>query len=216
MSLETRLRPHCGGHASVRRRAMEPEPRLESDLEERVVAAVRDGADELLAIASELIAFDTTARLPGEPARDEGRLQEYLRDRLWSIGGEADLWEPDADREGPPDPAARPRLSRPAAACRPPGRDGRRSQPALNGHIDAVSAEPRDALDQRPVQCGGARRPPLRARQLRHEGRHRRSALRADRPASARAYAWPATSSSAPTPTRSRAAPAPTPASSTA
>ena len=41
---------------------------LKSSLEERVVAAVREGRDELVALASELIAFDTTARLPGAGA----------------------------------------------------------------------------------------------------------------------------------------------------
>ena len=53
---------------------------LESTVEERVVEAIRGGCDELVGIASDLIAFDTTARMPGEPARDERRLQEYLRD----------------------------------------------------------------------------------------------------------------------------------------
>jgi acetylornithine deacetylase len=115
---------------------------LQSNVEERVVEAVREGADELVGIASDLIAFDTTARLPGEPAREEAALQEYLRSALVKIGGEADLWEPQ------PTPADHPILpggldfrGRPQLVVRIPGSGGGRSL-LLNGHIDAVSADP--------------------------------------------------------------------------
>jgi hypothetical protein len=40
-------------------------------LEEQVVAAVADGRDELVALARELVALDTTARETGDPPRDE-------------------------------------------------------------------------------------------------------------------------------------------------
>lgn len=46
---------------------------LRSNVEERVVEALREGTDELVGIASDLVAFDTTARLPGEPAVRSGR-----------------------------------------------------------------------------------------------------------------------------------------------
>ena len=79
---------------------MEREPRLGSALEEQVVTRVREGRDELVGILADLIAFDTTARLPGDPARDETACQEYLRDLLAPADGgasqcEADLWEPE-------------------------------------------------------------------------------------------------------------------------
>src|SRR5660398_208291 len=37
--------------------------------EEKVVTAVREARDEIIALASELISYDTTARNPSEPAR---------------------------------------------------------------------------------------------------------------------------------------------------
>jgi acetylornithine deacetylase len=115
---------------------------LQSNVEERVVEAVREGADELVGIASDLIAFDTTARLPGDPAREETALQEYLRKALVKIGGEADLWEPQRT------PLSHPILpggldfhGRPQLVVRMPGSGAGRSL-LLNGHIDAVSADP--------------------------------------------------------------------------
>ena len=132
---------------------MDPEPRLESGLEERVVAAVRDGADELLGIVADLVAFDTTARLPGEPARDEERLQEYLSDRLWDIGGEPDLWEPEPTaKDHPILPRGLDFRGRPQLAVLLPGRGGGRSL-LLNGHIDAVSCEPRDQWSSDPFRA---------------------------------------------------------------
>ncbi|RPI28082.1 MAG: hypothetical protein EHM52_05335, partial [Actinomycetota bacterium] len=50
-----------------------------SALEERVVAAVAEGRDELVALARELVALDTTARETGDPPRDEERLQGLLK-----------------------------------------------------------------------------------------------------------------------------------------
>jgi len=39
--------------------------------EEKVVTAVRESRDEIIALASELISYDTTARNSSEPAREE-------------------------------------------------------------------------------------------------------------------------------------------------
>jgi len=44
-----------------------------SAAEEQVVALVREGRDELVDFVTELVAFDTTARGVGDPARDEAR-----------------------------------------------------------------------------------------------------------------------------------------------
>jgi acetylornithine deacetylase len=110
--------------------------------EEKVMAAVRDGQDQLIALLSDLVAFDTTARNPGDPPRDEAAFQRYLRDRLIPLGAECNLWEPPptgkADRLVPDDLdfAGRPQL-----AANVPGH-GRGRSLLLNGHIDAVSAEP--------------------------------------------------------------------------
>ena len=115
---------------------------LRSGLEERVVGAVRDGRDELVGLASDLVAFDTTARNLGDPPRQEAELQEYLRRRLDALGAETDVWEPEPTGTGNSfvpdglDFAGRPQL---AAHLR--GAGGGRSL-LLNGHIDAVSAEP--------------------------------------------------------------------------
>jgi len=113
-------------------------------LEERVVAAVAEGRDELVALARELVALDTTARETGDPPREEDRLQRVLEARLRAIGAETDLWEPEptgtGNRHVPDDLdfAGRPQLT-----ARLAGRGGGRSL-LLNGHIDAVSAEPRE------------------------------------------------------------------------
>ena len=118
--------------------------RLQSALEERVVQAVRDARDELVGFTAQLVACDTTARHPGDPARDEGKLQRLLAARLEAIGAETDLWEPqptgDGDRFLPAglDFAGRPQL---AAVRR--GAGGGRSI-LLNGHIDAVDVSPRE------------------------------------------------------------------------
>jgi acetylornithine deacetylase len=115
-----------------------------SDLERAVCDAIADGRDELLELASALIAFDTTAREVGDPPRQEAALQEYLAEGLRAYGAEIDLFEPDpAAMAGAPlvpeglDFAGRPQL---IATLR--GSGGGRNL-LLNGHIDVVSGEPR-------------------------------------------------------------------------
>lgn len=122
-----------------------------SPAERRVCDEIAGRSDALVQLASDLIAFDTTARNPGDPARDEVALQEYLAGRLGSIGAEIDLFEPDADAMAgrplvPPglDFAGRPQL---IATHR--GTGGGRSL-VLNGHIDVVSGEPRERWQSDP------------------------------------------------------------------
>src|SRR5262249_12335251 len=91
------------------------------------------------------IGFDTTARDPGDPPRDEAPLQEYLADRLERTGAEIDIWEPD-ESELAGKPLVPPGLDfkgRPQLIPRTHGRGGGRSL-TFNGPIDVVSAEPRD------------------------------------------------------------------------
>jgi acetylornithine deacetylase len=115
-----------------------------SSLEQTVVTAIAERRDELVELAADLIACDTTAREVGDPPRQEAALQSHLADRLARHGAEIDLFEPDAAQLAgaplvPPglDFAGRPQL----IATLP----GSGSGPALlfNGHIDVVSAEPR-------------------------------------------------------------------------
>ncbi len=122
-----------------------------SDLERRVCDAIADGREELVELASALIACDTTAREVGDPPRQEAALQEHLAQRLRAAGAEIDLFEPDAAQlAGAPlvpeglDFAGRPQL---IATLR--GAGGGQSL-LLNGHIDVVSGEPRGAWTSDP------------------------------------------------------------------
>ena len=115
-----------------------------SELEDRVVAAARAKRDELIALTCELIAYDTTARLVGDPARDEERLQRSLAARLAAVGAEVDLWEPPTTPSGNRIlPSGLDFVGRPQLAARLGGTGGGRSL-LFNGHIDAVSVEPRE------------------------------------------------------------------------
>src|SRR3954451_23189151 len=110
--------------------------------ERRLMDAVAERRDELVALACELIGYDTTSRSdPGAPARQEAALQEALADRLRACGAEIDLWEPT-----PEDVAGHPLsvqgigfAGRPQLAARLRGFGGGRSL-LLNGHIDVVPA----------------------------------------------------------------------------
>lgn len=122
-----------------------------SDAESRVCAAIEERQEELVELASRLIAFDTTAREVGDPPRQEAKLQNYLARRLVETGAEVDVWEADpAALSGKPlvppgiDFAGRPQL-----IARIPGRGQGRSL-VFNGHIDVVSGEPRQSWTSDP------------------------------------------------------------------
>ena len=115
--------------------------------EARVAAAIEERAGELVELASELIAFDTTTRgEPDEPARAEAALQERLAGLLRDAGAEVELFEPEPgalDRWTRQVPEGLGFAGRPQLVARLGGAGGGRSL-LLNGHIDVVSAEPRE------------------------------------------------------------------------
>jgi acetylornithine deacetylase len=122
-----------------------------SDAERVLVDAIAERRDDLVELASDLIAFDTTARHVGDPPRDETALQEHLAGRLEAAGAKTELWEPSAA-----DLAGRPLVpegldfeGRPQLVARFPGRNDGRSL-LFNGHIDAVSSEPKERWSNDP------------------------------------------------------------------
>ena len=115
-----------------------------NDIEQRVVEAIAARRDELVELASALIRFDTTARDPGDPARDEAALQGHLADRLRAAGAEVEVWEPrPEDVVGRQVPFHLDFDGRPQLLARFSGSGGGRSL-LLNGHIDVVSGEPKE------------------------------------------------------------------------
>jgi acetylornithine deacetylase len=119
--------------------------------ERRVCQEIEEGRADLIALVSKLVGFDTTARLPGDPPRDEAALQGYLANRLGKAGAEIDLWEPSAEEMAgkPLVPSGMNFSGRPQLVARFSGAGGGGSL-LFNGHIDAVSVEPRDAWTSDP------------------------------------------------------------------
>jgi acetylornithine deacetylase len=123
--------------------------------ERRVVDEIAHRRDELIALTSDLIGFDTTTRAyDSEPARDEAALQEYLATRLRAAGAVTEVWEP-----APEDVAGSPMVpeglrfdGRPQMAARFVG-NGEGRALLLNGHIDVVTAEPRDRWSTDPFRA---------------------------------------------------------------
>src|SRR6202008_747512 len=67
---------------------------LTSD-ERALVERIAARRDDIVALACELIGFDTTSRAhPAMPARQERGLQTALAERLRAAGADVDLWEP--------------------------------------------------------------------------------------------------------------------------
>src|SRR4051794_1813768 len=126
-------------------------PRLDAD-EQALVDELAARRDDLVALACDLIASDTTSRsVPDAPPRDEAALQQALADRLRARGAEIDLWEP-----APEDAAGHPLsvegldfAGRPQLAARLRGTGGGKSL-LLNGHIDVVPARREDGWEHDP------------------------------------------------------------------
>ena len=125
-----------------------------SDRERTIVETIDQNRDELIALLSDLIRFDTLARDPGQPPRDEAALQHYLAGRLRALGAYTEIWEPAPDEvEGYRlVPAGLGFEGRPQMLARFAGSSGGRSL-LLNGHIDVVSAEPRERWTSAPYRA---------------------------------------------------------------
>ncbi|MBW3633531.1 MAG: ArgE/DapE family deacylase [Chloroflexi bacterium] len=125
-----------------------------TDSERQIMDEIARRRDELVALASDLIAFDTTAREHNDdPAREEAALQKYLAARLRAAGAETDVWEP-----APEDVAGSPMTprglrfeGRPQLTARFAGAEGGQSL-LFNGHIDVVTVEPREQWTSDPFR----------------------------------------------------------------
>jgi acetylornithine deacetylase len=115
-----------------------------SPQEQRVVDAVAARREALVALTSELVAYNTVTHTPGAPPRQERALQEHLAALLRRHGADVVLHEPDAS-------ALRPHAmvpeeltfeGRPQLVARFCGNGGGRTL-LLNGHVDVVDVEPR-------------------------------------------------------------------------
>jgi acetylornithine deacetylase len=114
-----------------------------TDLQTRIREAARGRRDAVVELTSHLVGFDTTARGPEDPPREEAALQEHLAARLRAAGAEVELLAagpgvPGSERQVPAD---LPFDGRPQLIARFLSSGGGRSL-IFNGHIDAVSAEP--------------------------------------------------------------------------
>lgn len=124
-----------------------------SPQEQRVCEQIAQTEDELVALAGELIAFDTTAREPGDPPRQEAELQQHLARILEQSGARPDLFEPNgSELQGLPlVPPGLDFTRRPQLIATKQGHSGGSSL-VFNGHIDVVSAEPRSAWTSDPFR----------------------------------------------------------------
>jgi acetylornithine deacetylase len=125
-----------------------------SDPERQIVDEIERRRGELVQLTSELVGFDTTARNPEDPPRDEAAMQQHLASRLHDAGAEVDLWEPTAE-EMTGRPLVPPGLGfegRPQLIARFRGTGGGKSL-LFNGHIDAVSVEPLDRWTSNPFEA---------------------------------------------------------------
>ena len=115
-------------------------------MERLVVDEIAARRDDLVALTSDLIGFDTSARCVDgvdAKARDEADLQQYLAERLARAGAATDVWEPppgevEGSRQVPPGLRFD---GFPQLIARFAGTGGGRSL-LLNGHVDVVSPAP--------------------------------------------------------------------------
>jgi acetylornithine deacetylase len=117
-----------------------------SGLERRVTDEIARRRDALVELLCELIAFDTRSPDGARGARDEAALQRYVGDRMSAAGLAVRIWEPEP-AELPPNryaiPAGHDFRGRPQLVATARGTGGGRTL-LFNGHVDVVTAEPRE------------------------------------------------------------------------
>lgn len=125
-----------------------------TETEHRIVESIIQRAGDIVELASTLIGFDTTARNPGDEPRQEAELQAHLGALLTTAGASVEIFEP-AAAEMAGQPLVPPGLEfagRPQLIARFAGTGAGRSL-VFNGHIDAVSYEPRDRWTSDPLRA---------------------------------------------------------------
>jgi acetylornithine deacetylase len=120
-------------------------------LERRVCERIAAREGELVALLQRLIAYDTAARERDASGGEIASLQGFLAERLERAGAEVRVEEPDAALVAghPYVPDGFDFAGRPQLVARFAGSGGGRTL-LLNGHIDVVSAEPREAWSTAP------------------------------------------------------------------
>jgi acetylornithine deacetylase len=125
-----------------------------NELEQRVAREIAQREDELVELLRMLIGFDTVTYTVGASPREETALQEALGAHLHARGADISLEVPDdallADHPYVPDGftfAGRPQL-----VARFAGAGGGRTL-LLNGHVDVVDVEPREAWTTDPFDA---------------------------------------------------------------
>jgi acetylornithine deacetylase len=114
--------------------------------EARVTDEVARRRDELASLLCDLVAFDTRSPDPDYAPRDEAALQEYVAGRMRASGLAVRTWEPEAADLPPsryPIPPGHHFRGRPQLVATATGTGGGRTL-LLNGHVDVVTAEPRE------------------------------------------------------------------------
>jgi len=125
-----------------------------NELELRVSEEIARRESELVELVSALVNFDTVTHVSGAPLRDEAALQEFLAARLRAHGAKVSVEVPD-DRLVAGHPYVEEGFSfagRPQLVGRFPGAGGGRTL-LLNGHVDVVDVEPRDAWSTDPFDA---------------------------------------------------------------
>ena len=174
--------------------------------EQALVDAIAGRRDELVALACDLIRFDTQSRVgPDAPARQEAALQALPRRAAAGRGAEVDVWEP-RRRTSPATRCAAGGIGfegRPQLAARFAGSRRRTLAAAQRPHRRGLRAA-RGRLGARPVRPAGADGQIIGRGACDMKGGIAAMVVAAEALAAPAACA--ATSSSAPTPTRSPAA----------
>ena len=143
----------------------------------RVLESVAELEDSLIAAVADVVQQPSVSGTDGE-----NEAQSYMAGLLTDGGLDVDHWQLDLETltAHPDFPGMEvPRSEAWGLVGRLPGA-GDGPTLMLNGHIDVVPTGDPDAWSSRPVQRRGSRRPPVRPRCVRHEGRpvgrpHRRA-----------------------------------------